>query len=76
MNTGDKWEFVYIDLVYADETFGKSQPLTRYEAEYNVGRLAILPYLQGDPRRIVQATIVYMDPQPRVVFPQGQGPVQ
>lgn len=72
MNTGDQWEFVCIDLVFDNETFGRSQPLTRYEAEYNLRRLSQWPYLQGESRRVVQSQIVYLDPQPKVVFP-GEG---
>ncbi len=70
MNTGDPWEFVVVDLVFENETFGRSQVLTRYEADYNLARLARMPYLEGDPRRVVQATIVHLDPQPEVVFPR------
>ncbi len=69
MNTGNPWEFVYVDLVFDNETFGKSQPLTRYEADYNLRRLSIWPYLEGESRRVIQSEIVYMDPQPKVVFP-------
>ncbi len=69
MNTGNPWEFVYVDLVFDNETFGRSQPLTRYEADYNIRRLGDWPYLKGDPRRVIRSEIVYMDPQPKVVFP-------
>ncbi len=70
MNTGDPWEFVVVDLVFENETFGRSQVLTRYEADYNLARLARTGYLKDDPRRVVQATIVYLDRQPEVVFPR------
>ena len=62
MNLGHPFEWVYIDLVYADETFGMSQTMTRYEAEYNLRRISKSGMADG--KRVVQATIVYLDPQP------------
>ncbi len=66
MNEGKPFELVAVDLVYADETFGRSQTLTRYEAEYNLRRLSMNPEVDG--KRVVRATIVYLDPQPEVLI--------
>ena len=66
MNEGKPFELVVIDLVYADETFGRSQPMTRYEAEYNLRRLGMGWEVNG--KRVTQATIVYLDPQPVVLL--------
>ena len=69
MNLGHPFEWVYIDLVYADETFGMSQPMTRYEAEYNLRRLGMGWEVNG--KRVTQATIVYLDPQPVILAEQS-----
>lgn len=69
MNTGQPFDWVYIDLVYADETFGMSQPMTRYEAEYNLRRLGMGWEVNG--KRVVKATIVYLDPQPVILAEQS-----
>lgn len=66
MNQGKPFDLVYIDLVYADETFGQSQTMTRYEAEYNLRRLGM--GWEVDGKRVTQATIVYLDPQPVVLL--------
>jgi len=68
VNLGHPFEWVYIDLVYADETFGQSQPMTRYEAEYNLRRVGMSGMADG--KRVTQATIVYLDPQPVVLAEQ------
>ena len=69
MNTGQPFDLVYIDLVYDDETFGQSQTMTRYEAEYNLRRLGM--GWEVDGKRVVQAEIVYLDPQPVVLVEAG-----
>lgn len=69
MNLGHPFEWVYIDLVYADETFGMSQTMTRYEAEYNLRRISKSGMADG--KRVVQATIVYLDPQPVILAEQS-----
>ena len=69
MNLGHPFEWVYIDLVYSDETFGMSQPMTRYEAEYNLRRVSMSGMADG--KRVVQATIVYLDPQPVILAEQS-----
>lgn len=63
MTAGHDWEWVYLDLVYDDETFGQSQVMPRMQAKINMERgLALGRLVAG--KRVVQATIVTLDPQP------------
>lgn len=71
MNTGDDWEWVYIDMEYDDETFGYSQPMTRLEAKINMDRGLVYGRLV-DGKRVKKASIVYLDPQPTVFVGLGQ----
>lgn len=60
--TGWTVEWVYLDLLYADETFGQSRIMSRWEAQWELHRMAGVPYY-GD-KRVQSAMIVPLDPQP------------
>lgn len=56
-----------MDMVYDDGTWGQSQVMTRWEAEFQFDRrLSRGLYVGG--KRVKEATIVYLDPQPTRVF--------
>jgi hypothetical protein len=72
MNTGADTEWVYIDMKYDDDTFGQSQPMTRLEAKINMDRGLVRGRLV-EGKRVREATIVFIDPQPTAMLPIQQG---
>ena len=55
-------EWVYLDLLYANETFGQSPIMSRWEAEWKLYNLGGFPFYEG--KRVQSAMIVPLNPQP------------